>query len=351
MLLSLLLTFHYYHHYHYHDNHCSYCWKLFHCKFKNIFCHVVFQVRSLFPNELNGDIHVRSFDCKYTTSLRSWIFIDNSCTPHHISMLSPIIWPSYCAIHYNDVTMIAMASQITNLTIFYSTVYTDADQRKQQSSASLAFVRGIHRWPVNSPHKGPVTRKCFHLMTSSWTRGQPIDYRLSISGNLIVLGHKFLTFEFHIHSRRDKNLLGNWVPPGTYIIEIPGTIRSKFCLNLTLKDFCEKTFPTRGHQRSMHWVKRINSSHAGFYNTMMDLINYSVITNYDIIRPFKMTDCRTALAGTVLAWRQMPAVELHKGAVKVSIKMATRRNQWASWGRWWREPVTLRPFDWLKEID
>ena len=35
------------------------------------------------------------------------------------------------------------------------------DQRKHQSSASLAFVRGIHRWPVNSPHKGPVTRKMF----------------------------------------------------------------------------------------------------------------------------------------------------------------------------------------------
>ena len=35
------------------------------------------------------------------------------------------------------------------------------NQRKHQSSASLAFVRGIHRWPVNSLHKGPVTRKMF----------------------------------------------------------------------------------------------------------------------------------------------------------------------------------------------
>ena len=51
-----------------------------------------------------------------------------------------------------------------------SSVYSVADQRKHQSSASLAFVRGIHRWPVNSPHKGPVKRKCFHLMTSSWGR-------------------------------------------------------------------------------------------------------------------------------------------------------------------------------------
>ena len=54
-----------------------------------------------------------------------------------------------------------MASQITSLTIVYSTVYSDADQRKHQSSASLAFVWGIHRGPVNSPHKGPVTRKMF----------------------------------------------------------------------------------------------------------------------------------------------------------------------------------------------
>ena len=49
----------------------------------------------------------------------------------------------------------------------YSTVYSGTNQRKHQPAASLAFVRGIHRWPVNSPHKGPVTQKCFHLMTSS----------------------------------------------------------------------------------------------------------------------------------------------------------------------------------------
>ena len=57
--------------------------------------------------------------------------------------------------------MVAIASQITSLTIVYSTVYSDADQRKHQSSALLAFVRGIHRGPVNSPHKWPVTQKMF----------------------------------------------------------------------------------------------------------------------------------------------------------------------------------------------
>ena len=55
----------------------------------------------------------------------------------------------------------AMASQIPSLTIVYSTVYSNADQRKHKSSASLAFVRGIHQRPVNAPHKKPVTRKLF----------------------------------------------------------------------------------------------------------------------------------------------------------------------------------------------
>ena len=63
--------------------------------------------------------------------------------------------------HYTDVTMSPMASQITSLGIVYSTVYSGADQRKHQSSASLTFVRRIHRGPVNSPHKRPVTRKMF----------------------------------------------------------------------------------------------------------------------------------------------------------------------------------------------
>ena len=55
----------------------------------------------------------------------------------------------------------AIASQITSLTIVYSPVYSDADQKDQQSSALLAFVPGIHRGPVSSPHKWLVTRKMF----------------------------------------------------------------------------------------------------------------------------------------------------------------------------------------------
>ena len=85
--------------------------------------------------------------------------------------------------HYTDVIMGAIASQITSLTIVYSTVYSDADQRKHQSSTSLAFVRGIHRGPGNSSHKWPVTR--FHLMTSSCIRNHD---RLRFADELV---HQF----------------------------------------------------------------------------------------------------------------------------------------------------------------
>ena len=69
----------------------------------------------------------------------------------------PLNW----IINYSDVIKSTMASQITSLTIVYSTIYSGADQRKHQNSASLAFVQGIHRLPVNSPHKGPITRQMF----------------------------------------------------------------------------------------------------------------------------------------------------------------------------------------------
>ena len=83
------------------------------------------------------------------------------------------------SLHYGDVIMSAMASQIASLMIVYATVYWGADQRKHQSSASMASVRGIHyRW---IPHtKGQWRGKCFHLMTSSCTAGISMTYQVRI---------------------------------------------------------------------------------------------------------------------------------------------------------------------------
>ena len=74
---------------------------------------------------------------------------------------SSVTKPYYHMRHYGDVIMGVIASQITSVMVVYSTVYSNADQRKHQRSASLAFVRGIHRGPLNSPHKWPVTQKMF----------------------------------------------------------------------------------------------------------------------------------------------------------------------------------------------
>ena len=70
--------------------------------------------------------------------------------------------------HYIDVIMSAIASQITSLTIVYSTVYSGTDERKHQSFASLAFVRGIHRWippppPPQRPSNAKIVSIWWHL--------------------------------------------------------------------------------------------------------------------------------------------------------------------------------------------
>ena len=94
----------------------------------------------------------------------------------------PQIYPWCCLryfhFHYDDVIMTTIASQITSLTSVYSTVYSDADQRKHQSSASLAFVWGIHRDRWIPRTKGQLRGKCFHLMTSScvWDLTVAYDY-------------------------------------------------------------------------------------------------------------------------------------------------------------------------------
>ena len=108
-----------------------------------------------FPKLVRWHLYVESGPCNVSTNYH-WAFSVNT---HH---------PSLCMFHYDDVIMTTMASQITSLTVVYSTVYSDVDKRKHQSSASLAFVWGIHRdrW---IPHtKGQLRGKCSHLMTSSW---------------------------------------------------------------------------------------------------------------------------------------------------------------------------------------
>ena len=89
-------------------------------------------------------------------------------------------------VHYSDVMMSAMASQITGVLIVCLNVCSVADQRKHQSSMSLAFVRGIHQWQVDSPHKGPVTRKMlpFDDLIMEWKSSDEMGPRTLRQSNL-----------------------------------------------------------------------------------------------------------------------------------------------------------------------
>ena len=127
--------------------------------------------------------------------------------------------------HYSDVKMGTMASLITSLTIVYSTVYSGADQRKHQSSASLAFVWEIHRWPMNSPHKWPVTRKMFPFddvimyffmlltVTQQWRRVSPRGLNICIISTFSATARKdsVLMYGLWATGRKDSVLMyGFW---------------------------------------------------------------------------------------------------------------------------------------------
>ena len=107
-------------------------------------------------------IHAESLGTNYITKIRIWCW--------QIKIASYNLEDYDKCYHYIDVIRATMASQITSLTIVYSIVHSDADQRKHQSSVSLAFVWGIHRDRWIPRTKGQLRGKCFHLMTSSWSR-------------------------------------------------------------------------------------------------------------------------------------------------------------------------------------
>ena len=107
-------------------------------------------------------------------------------------------------LHCNDVIMTTIASQITSLAVIYSTVYSDADQRKHQSSALLAFVWGIHRDRWIPRTKGRLRGKCFHLMTSSWVESYP---HLAWGQRRVSLTNGNTVYQLSVHLRFQWDVL------------------------------------------------------------------------------------------------------------------------------------------------
>ena len=108
---------------------------------------------------------------------------------------------------YNDVIMSAMASQITDVSFVCLTVCSGADQRRHQSSASLTFLRGIHRWTVDSPHKASNVENVF-----IWWRhhGRLWRHQATMSFNMHVFPRKIAAiFVFGWNTKRKSILWGH----------------------------------------------------------------------------------------------------------------------------------------------
>ena len=95
----------------------------------------------------------------HTSASHHWAFFEgNPLVTGGFPHKRPVMWKtSLCLYHYSDIAMIAMASQMTGISAVCLAICSSAHQEKHQSSTSLAFVQGIHRGPVNSLHKWPVT--------------------------------------------------------------------------------------------------------------------------------------------------------------------------------------------------
>ena len=160
--------------------------------------------------------------------------------------------PRPTIIHYVDVIRDMMASQITSLMIVYSTVYSDADQRKHQSSTSLAFVRGIHRRPVNPPHKWPVTRKMLPFD----------DVIMRASGNHTASGQH--TSSDH-HCKASAHSTKSGLSTSHYNDVIMGAIASQFTSLMIVYSTVYSDADQRKHQSSAslafggdRWIPRTN---------------------------------------------------------------------------------------------
>ena len=183
-----------------------------------------------------------------------------------------------------------MESQITSLMIVYSTVYSCVNQRKHQSSASLAFVRGIYRWPVNSSHKGPVTRKVFPF-------DDVIMLRLVVLKPRYIIPHWQLaeqrakkcglvcTFRVHDTGNSHPDSRGSWGLHGAHL----GQTRPRWAhvgsmilaiLQLKINDFSTKEFAVRvlrwNHTQDNTFCRQNGTKSVSKIEHILSVIHYTI---------------------------------------------------------------------------
>ena len=198
-----------------------------------------------------------------------------------------ICWTLHCS----DAIIGAMASKISSLTGVYSIVYSGAYQRKQQSSASLAVVRGIHR----SPHKWPVKRK----MLPIWWR----HYCDIQNSNSKLKKKRFIETHRHIQQRYIRSLYNC---KHSLEIVLAGTPRDKSAI-ITSKRRCD-VVPTQNDatitprvRREWHVIYK-DISHSTWITCVSMRVNRSpeayTALNYDLWSNPDSNVCRANVVPT-----------------------------------------------------
>ena len=216
-------------------------------------------------------------------------------------------------VHYSDIIMSAMASQITGVSIVCSAVCLGGDQRKHQGSASLAFVGGIHRWPMDSPHKGPVTRKVFpfddvimrvgpechtHNGLSHWI----LNWHDLISISMTSCSKKPFTEQYYTLSHYWNC---TWLPVDDFVKK--QHIRTcRICNLLLLKIhitcFWVWSWPWRSHDNAMTCSLKIVTYGVGFKLILSSDIYVYVLNAQWIRAMLRDTRCFTITTGGSRKW-------------------------------------------------
>ena len=176
----------------------------------------------------------------------------NSAAPNVVTKLQ---WGNtfLSVFHYTDVIMSAIASQITIVSIIYSAVCSGADQRKHQNSVSQAFVRGIHRWPMNSPHIGPVTPKMLPFDDVIMSRVQ------SLCNTQLLWMSCCLKYRVPIHYAISKISVIWYQKSSVRMFEVSVEVLVSVCLLYTGR--CNNNFERVIYEHVLHlWAVLVNCS-------------------------------------------------------------------------------------------
>ena len=163
--------------------------------------------------------------------------------------------------------MTTVACQITSLAVVYSSVYLDANQRKHQSSASLALVWGIHRDRWIPRTKGQLRGKCFHLMTSSCFFLRHIKDR-----------YDKIVSELHCMTRIGINLIclsckeiwhANTIVSQWYYMHLNILIDFKFYAQFYMNTCAGNCIPITRVYATLNWIKDVDIYSNDLVNSIL----------------------------------------------------------------------------------